>query len=140
MGHIRIAHDLNLDPFQGACPYHGDCFEGLAAGPAVEKRLGQKGETLPDGHPFWELEAGYIAQALVNCILSLAPQRIIVGGGVMQKKSMFPMVRKKVLELLNGYLSHDMILNRIDEYIVPPALGGRSGMLGAIALIMDAGK
>jgi fructokinase len=137
MGHIRLAHDLELDPFRGACPYHRDCFEGLAAGPAVEARFGQRGETLPDDHPFWEVEAGYIAQALVNYILSLAPQRIIVGGGVMQKDFMFPSVRRKTQELLNGYINHDMILHRIDEYIVPPALGGRSGMLGAIALIMD---
>jgi fructokinase len=140
MGHIRIPHDWNLDPFQGACPYHGDCFEGLAAGPAVEARLGQRGETLPDDHPFWEVEAAYIASALVNYILSLAPQRIIIGGGVMQKAVMFPAVRKKVQALLNRYINHDIVLNRIDEYIVPPALGGRSGMLGAIALIMDAEK
>jgi fructokinase len=137
MGHIRIARDFELDPFQGACPYHGDCFEGLAAGPAVEKRLGQKGETLPDDHPFWELEAGYIAQALMNFILTLAPQRIIIGGGVMQRSNMFPTVRKKTQELLNGYIQHAMILNHIDEYIIPPALGVHSGVLGAIALIMD---
>ncbi len=137
MGHIRLARDPQLDPFQGACPYHGDCFEGLAAGPAVEKRFGQKGETLPDDHPFWGLEAGYIAQALVNYILSLAPQRIIIGGGVMQKDFMFPSVRRKTQELLNGYINHTMILNHIDEYIVPPALGGRSGVLGAIALAIE---
>lgn len=140
MGHLRIPHDLNLDPFQGACPYHGDCFEGLAAGPAVEARLGQRGETLPDDHPFWDTEADYIASALVNYILVLAPKRIVIGGGVMQKSSMFPAVRKKVQEQLNGYINNDIVLNRIDEYIVPPALGGRSGMLGAIALIMDSGK
>ncbi len=140
MGHIRLARDLNLDPFRGACPYHGDCFEGLASGPAIEARLGQRGETLPDDHPFWELEAGYIAQALVNYILSLAPQRIVIGGGVMQKDFMFPSVRRKTRELLNGYIQHELLLSHIDEYIVPPALGGRSGMLGAIALIMDADK
>ena len=137
MGHIRLARDPQLDPFRGACPYHGDCFEGLAAGPAVEKRFGQRGETLPDDHPFWELEAGYIAQALVNYILSLAPQRIIIGGGVMQKDFMFPSVRRKTQALLNGYINHAMILNHIDEYIVPPALGGRSGVLGSIALAMS---
>jgi len=136
MGHIRLARDTGLDPFQGACPYHGDCFEGLAAGPAVEARFGQRGETLPDDHPFWDVEAGYIAQALVNYILSLAPQRIIIGGGVMQKDFMFPAVRKKVQELLNGYINHEMLLTRIDEYIVPPALGVRSGVLGGIALAM----
>jgi fructokinase len=137
MGHIRLFHDLELDPFRGACPYHGDCFEGLAAGPAVEKRFGQKAETLPDDHPFWDVEANYIAQALMNFILTLAPQRIIIGGGVMQKDFMFPSVRRKIQELLNGYIQHEMILKRIDEYIVPPALGGRSGVLGAIALAMS---
>ncbi len=137
MGHIRIPHDFELDSFRGACPYHGDCFEGLAAGPAVEARFGQRGETLPDDHPFWDVEATYIAQALVNFILTLAPQRIIIGGGVMQKDFMFPSVRKKVQELMNGYITHNMLLKDIDQYIVPPALGGRAGMLGAIALIMD---
>ena len=140
MGHIRIPHDFELDPFQGACPYHGDCFEGLAAGPAVEKRLGQRGETVPDDHPFWEIEAGHIASALVNYILTLSPQRIIIGGGVMQRSNMFPTVRRKVQELLNNYIPHAMITKRIDEYIFPPALGGRAGMLGAIALIMGADK
>jgi fructokinase len=137
MGHIRLARDPYLDPFQGACPYHGDCFEGLASGPAIEARLGQRAETLPDDHPYWDIEANYIAQALVNYILSLAPQRIIIGGGVMQKDFMFPSVRRKVQELLNSYINHEMILKRIDEYIVPPALGGRSGVLGAIALAMS---
>jgi len=140
MGHVRIPHDLNLDPFQGACPYHGDCFEGLAAGPAVEARLGQRGETLPDDHPFWEVEAGYIASALVNYILCLTPKRIIIGGGVMQKDVMFPAVRRNVQELINNYIPHDMLTKNIDQYIVPPVLGGRSGMLGAIALIMDDGN
>ena len=137
MGHIRIPHDFELDPFRGACPYHGDCFEGLAAGPAVEARFGQKGETLSDDQPFWDVEATYIAQALVNFILTLAPQRIIIGGGVMQKDLMFPSVRKKVQELMNGYINHATLLKDIDQYIVPPALGGRSGVLGSIALIMD---
>ena len=137
MGHIRLSHNFELDPFRGACPYHGDCFEGLASGPAIEKRFGQRGETLLDSHPFWDVEAGYIAQALVNYILSLAPQRIIIGGGVMQKDFMFPAVRKKTQELLNGYIQHDMLLNKIDDYILPPALGGRSGILGAIALAMN---
>jgi fructokinase len=136
MGHIRLARDPQRDPFRGACPYHGDCFEGLAAGPALEARFGQRGETLPDDHPYWDLEAGYIAQALVNYILSLSPKRIIIGGGVMQKSFMFPWVRQKTQELLNGYVSHDVILHHIDEYIVPPALGNRAGVLGAIALAM----
>lgn len=137
MGHIRIPHDLKLDPFQGACPYHGDCFEGLAAGPAIQARFGQRAETLTNDNPYWDVEAGYIAHALTNFILSLAPQRIIIGGGVMQKDFMFPLVRKKVQELLNGYISHDRIIDHMDDYIVPPALGGQAGVLGCIALAMN---
>jgi fructokinase len=137
MGHIRLPHDPGLDPFRGACPYHGDCFEGLASGPAIEARFGQRGETLPDDHPFWEVEAGYIAYALTNYILTLAPQRIIIGGGVMQKDFMFPTVRNKVQVLLNAYIHHDILLKHIDQYILPPALGNRSGVLGAIALAID---
>lgn len=137
MGHIRLARDPQRDPFRGACPYHGDCFEGLASGPALEARYGQRGETLPDDHPFWDLEAGYIAQALVNYILSLAPKRIIIGGGVMKRSLLFPLARRKMQVLLNGYIAHEMILDRIDEYIVPPALGDRAGVLGAMALVME---
>ena len=137
-GHIRIPHNLELDPFQGICPYHKDCFEGLASGPSIEARFDQRGENLPDDHPFWEIEAGYIANALVNYILTLSPKRIIIGGGVMQKSFMFPAVRRKVRELMNSYITHDLLSKNIDQYIVPPALGNRSGVLGAIALIMDA--
>lgn len=138
MGHIRIPHDLKLDPFRGACPYHGDCFEGLASGSSIQERFNQRAETLPDDDPFWELEAGYIAHALANYIFTLSPKRIIIGGGIMQKNFIFPAIRKKVQELLNGYLNHNIILREIDQYIVPPALGNRAGVLGGIALAMDA--
>ncbi len=137
MGHIRIQHNFDLDPFRGACPYHDDCFEGLASGPAINARFGQRAETLADEHPFWDVEAGYIANALVNYILTLTPEMIIIGGGVMQKDFMFEKVRDRVWALLNSYLSHDLLLNRIDSYIVPPALGNRSGLLGGIALAMQ---
>lgn len=137
MGHIRIPHNLELDPFRGACPYHGDCFEGLASGPAIQARFGRRAETIADEHPFWDVEAGHIANAIVNYILTLTPEMIIIGGGVMQKDFMFPKVRKNVQALLNSYISHDLLLNRIDSYIVPPMLGSRSGLLGGIALAMD---
>jgi fructokinase len=136
-GHIRIPHDRELDPFRGFCPFHEDCFEGLAAGPSIEARFGQRAETLPDDHPFWQIEAGYIAHALVNYILTLSPKRIIIGGGVMQNQFMFPTVRRKVQQVMNEYIGHEMLTTKIDQYIVPPALGSRSGVLGAIALIMD---
>ena len=134
MGHIRIPHDKDLDPYSGSCPYHGDCLEGLAAGPALEERWGRRGETLPADHPAWLLEADYLAFGLVNIICILSPQRIILGGGVMQQHHLFPLVRRRVQGLLNDYLSVPTILDQIDDYIVPPALGDRSGVLGAIAL------
>ena len=134
MGHIRIPHDRDRDPYAGSCPYHGDCLEGLAAGPALEERWGQRGETLPADHPAWPLEADYLAFGLVNIICILSPQRIIIGGGVMQQPQLFPLVRRRVQELLNNYLPVPAILDHIDEYIVPPGLGDRAGVLGAMAL------
>jgi fructokinase len=134
MGHVRIPHNWTNDPFGGACPYHSDCFEGLAAGPALQKRWGQPGDTLPLDHPAWALEANYIALALQSFICTLSPTRIILGGGVMQQAQLFPPIRAKVIKLLNGYVQSPAILQAIDEYIVPPGLGGRAGVLGAIAL------
>jgi fructokinase len=137
MGHIRIPRDLSLDPFRGVCPYHGDCFEGLASGPAIQARFGQRAETLASDDPFWHVEAGYIAHALANYIFTLAPKKIVLGGGIMQNEFLFAKIRQNVQSLLNDYLHHPMLLSHLDEYIVPPALGNRSGVLGAIALAMD---
>ncbi|MDX9991886.1 MAG: ROK family protein [Anaerolineales bacterium] len=134
MGHIRIPRDPQRDPFPGTCPYHGDCLEGLAAGPAIEKRWGARAETLPPDHPAWELEAHYLALGLNNFICTLSPQRIILGGGVMSQPQLFPLVRAKTLALLNGYVQSPQILEKIDEYIVPPSLGAQAGVLGAFAL------
>jgi fructokinase len=93
MGHLRIPHDLAGDPFPGACPFHGDCLEGLASGPAFIARWGQPAETLPDDHPAWRLEAQYLSLALVNIICTLSPQRLILGGGVMQRQRLFPLIQ-----------------------------------------------
>ena len=137
MGHIRIPHNRELDPFVGICPFHDDCFEGLASGPAIEKRLGQAGAIIPESDPFWNIEAEYIASALVNYVLTLSPKKIILGGGVMQREFLFSKVRRRVRELLNGYVSHKNLLEHIEDYIVPPGLGNQSGSLGAIALAMQ---
>ena len=137
MGHIRIPHNRELDPFVGTCPFHEDCFEGLASGPAIEKRLGMAGAMIPENDPFWNLEADYIASALVNYILTLSPKKIVLGGGVMQRGFLFPKIRWRVRELLNGYVSSKSLLEYIDDYIVPPGLGNQSGSLGAIALAMQ---
>ncbi len=134
MGHIRIPHDLRADPFPGSCPFHGDCFEGLASGPAIEKRFGLRGETIPDSHPFWQLEASYIADAVADYACILSPKKVILGGGIMQHSVVLPAVRRKVQERLNGYLRSQSILTNIDDYIVAPRLGAQSGVLGAIAL------
>ncbi len=138
MGHIPLPHDRAQDPFEGNCPFHADCFEGLASGPAMEKRWGQRAETLPEDHPAWELEAQYIAQALTAYIYTLSPQRIIIGGGVGSNLNLLKMVREKTRTLINGYIPSRAILNDIDSYILPPALGNRSGVLGAIALAREA--
>ncbi|MBI2941003.1 MAG: ROK family protein, partial [Chloroflexi bacterium] len=139
MGHIYVPRDWSRDPYPGCCPYHGDCWQGLAAGPALEERWGQPGETLPADHPGWALEADYLAYGLVSIICVLSPQRVILGGGLMQRPHLFLLVRQRVQRMLNGYLAVPAILDRIDEYIVPPALGNRSGVLGAIALAQEAG-
>ena len=140
MGHILVPHDRTIDPFPGCCPFHKDCLEGLASGFAMEKRWGVKGVSLPEDHPAWALEASYLATGLVNFILVLAPERIIIGGGVMEQKRLFSMVRKEVQNKLNNYLSVPQITESIEDYIVPPKLGGKAGILGAFALAKRALK
>lgn len=136
-GHLAIPHNRQQDPFPGICPYHGDCLEGLASGVAMQARWGQTAETLPDGHPGWELEAEYLALALINLIYAYSPLRIVLGGGVVQHAGLHAVVRRKTQELLNGYIQSPMVLENIEEYIVPPSLGNRSGVLGAIAMAID---
>ena len=134
MGHILIPFDRGRDQHPGVCPYHGSCLEGLASGPAMEARWGQRAETLPADHEAWELEAHFLALGLANLIMTLSPERIVLGGGVMHQAALFPLIRTEVRALLNGYIQAPMILERLDEYIVPPGLGDRAGVLGAIAL------
>ncbi|WNB92634.1 ROK family protein [Bacillus sp. NEB1478] len=133
MGHILVRRHED-DLFNGSCPFHGDCLEGMAAGPAIEARWGQKGTELATNQKVWELEAYYLAQALVNYILVLSPKRLILGGGVMKQAHLFPLIRENVVNLLNGYIQHENILENIDDYIVPPDLGDQAGLCGAIAL------
>jgi len=140
MGHVRVPHDVATDPFPGSCPYHGDCLEGLASGQALQKRWGQPAETLPAGHPAWPLEARYLALGIANLIVTLSPQRIIIGGGVMAQPGLLAMVRREVVELLAGYVDAPQVTRRIDDYIVPPALGDRAGVLGAIVLAEQAAE
>ena len=104
----------------------------------MRARWGQAAETLPPEHPAWRLEAHYIALGLANLILTVSPQRIVLGGGVMSQPELFAAVRREVQTLLNGYVQAPAILHDIDQYITPPGLGNRAGVLGAIALAQDA--
>lgn len=131
MGHIFIKKNTN---FEGNCPFHKDCLEGLASGPAIEKRAGKKAYLIDKEDPLWDEVADNIAEALVSYILILSPQKIILGGGVMQQEQLFPMIRKKVVTKLNSYVYKEEILNDIDNYIIYPKLGEFAGFYGSIAL------
>jgi len=132
-GHMRIPHDRNRDPFDGACPYHGNCFEGLASGDALRARWGRSAEEIAD-ESAWLLEAEYLALGLQNVICTISPQKIILGGGVMKESALLPHVRSRVQALASGYFDTPELGAAIDEYIVPPALGDRAGVLGALEL------
>jgi fructokinase len=132
-GHILITR-RHGDTYRGKCPYHENCLEGLAAGPAIMERWGKPAAELTDRKEVWELESDYLAQAVANYILTLSPQKVILGGGVMHQEQMFALVRKKVQEKLNSYLQNDRIAEHIEEYIVPPALGDNAGITGALLL------
>jgi len=137
MGHIFIPLD-SKDEYKGKCPFHNNrCFEGLASGPAIQERWGKPAKDLDNNHKAWDLEARYISLALVNYICTLSPQRIIIGGGVMEQKHLFPLIHEKVGKMLNNYVLPPEIMNNINNYIVPPGLGKRAGVLGSIALAMQ---
>ncbi len=137
MGHILVRRHPN-DHYSGKCPYHRDCLEGLASGPAIEERWGKKGQALAKENEVWELEGYYLAQALAQYILILSPEKIILGGGVMKQKQVFHYVYKYVKELLNGYVSFPEISSKIDDYIVSPKLGDNAGITGALLLARSA--
>jgi len=134
MGHVRVARDHRVDPFAGACPFHGDCLEGLASGTAMAARWGRPAHELPTAHPAWTLEAHYLAQALQGFVCTLSPQRIVMGGGVMDQPQLLPRVRHELQTLLHGYIQAPELLREIDAYVVPPTLGRRAGALGALVL------
>lgn len=134
MGHMRITHDWQEDPYRGGCPYHGDCFEGLTSGPAISERWHVKASDLPKDHPAWNLTSKYIALALYNIICILSPQKIVLGGGVMNQKQLFPMIREWIIILNNHYIQLTGFSFDDHDYIIAPGLGSRSGVLGAIAL------
>jgi len=133
-GHLRIPHDLRRDPFEGSCPLHGDCWEGLAGGPAIAARWGADPATLEDSHPAWELEADYLALGTLAIVLVASPQRVIAGGGVLGRAGLLELVRARLRALAAGYPPTPLLAERVHEYLVAPALGSRAGVLGALAL------
>lgn len=132
-GHLRIPHDRDADPFEGVCPFHADCWEGLASGRALEARWGRPASELDD-EGAWELEARYLALGLVSVLFVLSPERIVIGGGVMRRPNLLSMVRSEVVRLVNGYLEAPAVGEGISDFVTRPALGARAGVLGAIAL------
>ena len=134
-GHVKMV-PRSGDTYKGKCPYHGTCFEGMAAGPAIEERWGAKAVQLADREEVWDLESYYIAQALMGIVLTLSPQKIILGGGVMHQKQLFSMIREKMLKELNGYIQAKELAD-IDNYIVPASLNDDQGIMGCIKLAMN---
>ena len=134
MGHMLLRPSEKDPTPHGFCPYHDGCLEGMANGPAIEKRWGVSAKLLPVDHVAWEVEAEYLAQMCVNTIVILSPKRIVLGGGVMHQEHLFPRIRKRTLEMLNNYVAHAAILEHIDEYIVSPGLGDNAGAVGSLLL------
>lgn len=132
MGHTLVQPHPD-DNFEGVCPFHGNCLEGMAAGPSIEKRFGVKGQDLPEDHPFWHIEATYIAQCAYNTTLMMSPEVIIFGGGVMHQQHMVDKVHAAFEELMNGYVKYP----NVADYIVTPALGDNAGTLGCLSLAKD---
>ncbi len=136
MGHIRVQRHRD-DAFPGRCPWHGDCLEGLACGPALIDRWGDDVADLPPDHPAWAMQADYLGQLCATLILICSPQRLILGGGVMAQTHLYDAVRSRTRELLAGYVAHPLAADRIAQLIVAPGLGERAGLLGALALAQD---
>ena len=136
-GHIFMDRRPDDPMVRGVCPYHPNCLEGLASGPAIERRWGRKAEELADCTAVWEMEAYYIAQAVCSYIMMISPERIILGGGVMHQEQMLPLVRREVHRQLRGYIQGKG-LDDLGSYIVPVSLGDNQGVMGAVKLAMDA--
>lgn len=132
VGHISVKRHPE-DTYEGTCPFHKDCLEGVAAGPSLEKRYGVKGHELEPTHKAWEIEAYYLAQAIMNYTLVLSPEMIIFGGGVMKQEQLFPLMRESYKNQVNGYVATP----ELEEYIVPCALGDNAGITGCLLLAME---
>lgn len=138
IGHMFIARVPEDSTFAGTCPYHGDCLEGLASGPAIQARWQTLAKDLPADHQGWEIEARYLAFGVCNLIVATAPERIVIGGGVMSHPGLIDRVRTNVKKTLNNYLDVPQITDSLEDYIVLPQLGALSGVTGALILAVPA--
>lgn len=138
MGHLLISRDERRDAFTGTCPVHKFCLEGLASGAALEARWKTIPADLPASHPAWDLEAEYLGRALASLVLTLSPERIILGGGIGRSEGLLVKVREQLREALGNYVQHPAITERLNQFLVPPALGKQSTLMGAFALGMMA--
>lgn len=132
MGHILVRKN-ERDDFEGTCPSHGDCLEGLASGFAIEKRYGKNGKDLEESHPIWDYVSNYLAQALMTYTLTMSPEKIILGGGVMKQQHLLDLIREKFELIMNNYMEYPII----SEYINTPGLGDDAGILGCLSLAKD---
>lgn len=140
LGHIKPPHDVTRDTFAGRCPFHGDCLEGLACGPAIFDRWGANLSELPSDHDALDLEAEYLSHLALTIILAHMPERIIFGGGVMKTPGLYERLRTKTKSLLDGYLDSPALAGDLADYIVPPSLGDLAGITGAIGLARRAAR
>ena len=138
IGHVYLRrHPLDLE-FRGVCPFHGDCAEGVASGPAILARAGAPLQQLDEAHPQWEIEADYLGQLCAQLVVTVSPRRIVIGGGVMSQPRLLPLIRPRLRHWLGGYIDRSEILTGTDQYVVAPELGDNAGVLGALILALRA--
>jgi fructokinase len=128
------------DSFAGTCPFHGDCLEGMAAGPAVAARTGRQPAEVPPDDPVWDLVARYLAFGLCSVVLTLAPRRVILGGGLLRQPGLLPRIQRALVDWLHGYLPVPEVEARIDDYLVASPLDQKAGLYGALVLAERAGR
>ena len=134
IGHIPVPQDRTADPYPGHCPYHGNCLEGLACGPAIKARWGRSLSELEPEHPAYDLEAGYIATLCLSLMLSFSPDMILLGGGVMQAEGLLQRIRDQVFKGLGGYLSYASHREDLDAIIAEPQFTGHAAIIGCFLM------
>jgi fructokinase len=128
-GHLKVPRFAG-DAYAGVCPFHGDCLEGLASGPAIAARWGSPAADLPADHPAWQMQAWYLAHGILALLAIVSPSRVIIGGGVSQVAGLHAQIQSQLREIAAGYFP--TVLG--ETYVVPPLLSQQAGIRGAILL------